>query len=104
MPSVEEHKDVLRRLKAIEDRLTVLEKEVSEHGKTDITVSAEIKSLQKEFDTLRIDVLDTVKGHTDKTWKLIDRMLKIIVGLIIATLVIAGVARGPEVVKWFLGV
>lgn len=96
------HEDVLRRVRALEYQVVDLNKKMQAGEVCDAETKADIKNLSKDFESLKVDILGTVREHTDKTWKLIDKGLKIIIVLVIFILAIVGVKVGPEILK-FLG-
>lgn len=93
------HADVLRRVRALEYRVTDLEKKATSREVCDAETKIEIKNLSNEFASLKTDVLSTVKDHTDKTWGLINRGIKVIIALIIVILVVVGIKVGPDLIK-----
>ena len=103
MPTEEQHQDVLRRIKCVEDRLTKLEDRVNTQEVVDMEVRGEIVALHKEFTNLKIDVISTLKDHTDRTWGLMNKMGKVIIILIIIITIFAGIRLGPEILKLFGG-
>lgn len=103
MPSFEQHDDVLRRLQTIESRLDRVEIKVTDHSISDAEIKADIKSMRLDFAALKTDVLETLEKHTSNSWSLINKGMKIIIGLILVILLIAGFKIAPELLKSLLG-
>lgn len=92
-------KDILRRLTIVENEIKTLEEKIIQCGINDATITAELQSLRNDFNSLKADVLMTIKDHTDRTWKLIERSWKMIVVLISVIILMVGVKIGPEILK-----
>lgn len=93
-----QYSNILDRLKKVEDKVEILEKQVAEQDKQDTKITMEIAGLKKEFNVLREDIMETIKSYTDNTWDLINKTIKVIAFLIIAILVVVGIKLGPEVI------
>ena len=65
------HVTVLFRVKELERKVEDLEEKVNGHDVEFAEVKGEIKSILKEIQDVREDVLTVIVSHTDRTWKLI---------------------------------
>jgi len=91
--------ELVRRVSNVEDRIEKLEGKVEKLNAVDVEVKSDIKSLKTEFSNVKNDVLATLQGHNEKTWKLMDKLGKIIVVLLIAILLLVGIKIAPEILK-----
>lgn len=98
-----EHTDILRRLKCVEERLDKVEDRVSAQEVVDVGIKTDVKAMRNEFSLLRDDVLKVVSNHTDETWKLMNKGLKLIIVLIIVIVSLAGIKMLPELIGTMLG-
>ena len=102
MPSNEQHEDVLRRLDIMEKRIWKTEQALASQDKADLQANLELHSLRKDFIDLREDVLTTLKSYTERTWKLVDNAVKLIIVLVVIIVAITtGLKFGPELLKLF---
>ena len=91
--------ELVRRVSSVEDRIEKLEGKVKKMNVVDVEVKSDIKSLRTEFSNVKNDVLATLQDHNEKTWKLMDKLGKIIVVLLIAILLLVGIKIAPEILK-----
>ena len=91
--------ELVRRVSSVEDRIEKLEGKVEKMNVVDVEVKSDIKSLKAEFSNVKNDVLATLQDHNEKTWKLMDKLGKIIVILLIVILLLVGVKIAPEIIK-----
>ena len=91
--------ELVRRVSSVEDRIEKLEGKVEKMNVVDVEVKSDIKSLRAEFSNVKNDVLATLQDHNEKTWKLMDKLGKIIVILLIVILLLVGVKITPEIIK-----
>ena len=91
--------ELVRRVSNVEDRIEKLEGKVEKINVVDVGVKSDIKSLKTEFSNVKNDVLATLQDHNEKTWKLTDKLGKIIVVLLIAILLLVGIKIAPEILK-----
>lgn len=91
--------ELVRRVSSVEDRIEKLEGKVEKMNVVDVEVKSDIKSLKAEFSNVKNDVLATLQDHNEKTWKLMDKLGKIIVILLIVILLLVGVKITPEIIK-----
>lgn len=99
MISEAQHSDILRRLQDMEKRIGLMEDEMKSQAIADIKIITNFESIKEEFDRLRTDILCTIKGHTDNTWKLIHRGVYAIGFLIVVILALVGIKIGPELLN-----
>lgn len=99
---MEEDNNVIRRIEKIEVKMERMEEELNRQGRTDAVMHAEFKSLREDFNSLKSDVLLTIKENTDRTWNLINKCLRIIMVLISVVVAVAGIKLGPEILKALL--
>jgi septal ring factor EnvC (AmiA/AmiB activator) len=107
MAGAGQQQDLIRRIDTLEKKVTELEDKVNQQEIVDAEIKGEIKSLSREFESVKTEVLQLVKDHTDRTWKLVDKSWKIIVTLVSIILVVAGVKISPDLLrmlKMLLGV
>ena len=91
--------ELVRRVSSVEDRIEKLEGKVEKMNVVDVGVKSDIKSLRTEFSNVKNDVLTTLQDHNEKTWKLMDKLGKIVVVLLIAILALVGIKIAPEIMK-----
>lgn len=91
--------ELVRRVSSVEDRIEKLEGKVKKMNVVDVEVKSDIKSLRAEFSNVKNDVLATLQDHNEKTWKLMDKLGKIIVVLLIVILLLVGIKIAPEILK-----
>jgi len=91
--------ELVRRVSSVEDRIEKLEGKVEKMNVVDVEVKSDIKGLRAEFSNVKNDVLATLQDHNEKTWKLMDKLGKIIVVLLIVILLLVGIKIAPEILK-----
>ena len=96
------HEDVLRRLGWLEVKVEDLERCTSVQAVVDAEIARDIKALSSEVKILRTETLATIKEHTEQIWNLINRGVKIIIGLVVIITVLAGVRVGPDIIKMLM--
>ena len=91
--------ELVQRVSSVEVRIEKLEGKVEKMNVVDMEVKSDIKSLRTEFSNVKNDVLATLQDHNEKTWKLMDKLGKIIVVLLIVILALVGIKIAPEIMK-----
>lgn len=92
-----------RRVTGLEDKVSRIDDKLVTETLNKVELQQDIKHLKDEFANLKADVLSSIKGYTDNTWKLMDKQWKVIIMLIIVLIALVGVRFGPEIIKMFMG-
>lgn len=94
-------KDLCRRVNDLETKYDELNDKISKQDVVDAELKKDIVRISGEVKTMKTDVLTILNKHTDKTWSLIERCVKVIVLLIAIVTIMAGVKLAPEILGLF---
>lgn len=94
----------LNSLKKVEDRLEQLEKAMHEKDVAAAITEQQIQGLKQDFADLKCDVLTALKLQNERTFGLIEKGIKIIIGLIVFIMLLSGVKIMPELLKLLGGI
>lgn len=100
---MDEFKELAKKVDKLESQVDEIKDTLDEHSLTDVRLEEQLKGIKTEFLNIKQDVITTLNDHSQKTWKLIDKGIKIICILVGIICTMAGVKLLPEVLKILTG-
>lgn len=91
--------DIKYRVENLEKEVKRMNDTISDHGIVDATMAANFKSLETQFIDIKQDVISTLNQHSQRTWDLINKGIKVICVLVGIVCTLAGVKLLPEIIK-----
>ena len=91
------YKELSAKVNRLEMQVEEIKETVDEHKMNDIRLQQKLKGLEHQVFSIKQDVITTLNDHSQKTWELINKGIKIICVLVAIICIMAGVKLLPDV-------
>lgn len=91
------YKELSAKVNRLEKQVEEIKETVDEHKMNDIRLQQKLKGLEHQVFSIKQDVITTLNDHSQKTWELINKGIKIICVLVAIICIMAGVKLLPDV-------
>lgn len=91
------YNELSAKVNRLEQQVDEIKKTVSEHRINDVRLSQKLKSLEQQVLSIKQDVITTLNDHSQKTWQLINKGIKVICALVAIICIMAGVKLLPDI-------
>lgn len=91
------YKELSAKVNRLEKQVDEIKETVDEHKMNDIRLQQKLKGLEHQVFSIKQDVITTLNDHSQKTWELINKGIKIICVLVAIICIMAGVKLLPDV-------
>lgn len=95
------YKELSVKVKRLEEQVEKIKTIVDKQGIADARLEEKLKALEHQVMSIKQDVITTLNEHSDKTWTLINKGIKVICILVGIICAMAGVKLLPDVFSVF---
>lgn len=93
------YKELSDKVNRLEKQVDQIKKTVEQHGITDVRLEQKLQGLENQVLSIKQDVISTLNEHSQKTWELINKGIRVICVLVGVICVMAGVKLLPDIVN-----
>lgn len=91
------YKELSAKVNRLEKQVEEIKKTVDEHKMNDVKLEQKLKGLEYQVQSIKQDVITTLNNHSQKTWELINKGIKVICVLVAIICIMAGVKLLPDI-------
>lgn len=91
------YKELSAKVSSLEKQVAEIKRTVDSHGITDIKLEQKLKGLENQVESIKQDVITTLNDHSERTWELINKGIKVICVLVAIICLMAGVKLLPDI-------
>lgn len=95
------YKELSAKVNRLEQQVEEIKKTVDEHKMNDVRLEQKLKGLENQIISVKQDVITTLNYHSQKTWDLINKGIKVICVLVAIICLMAGVKLLPDIFNVF---
>ena len=95
--SAANYKELSAKVNRLEKEVGGIKKMVDEHKMNDVRLEQKLKELENQVISVKQDVITTLNDHSQKTWELIHKGIKVICVLVAIICLMAGVKLLPDI-------
>lgn len=93
------YRELSQKVSRLEKQVDEIKKTVDQHGITDVKLEQKLQGLEHQVLSIKQDVITTLNEHSQKTWELINKGIKVICVLVAVICLMAGVKLLPDIFK-----